>query len=233
MQPLFKKGNKDEPKNYRPISLLPQISKIIEKIVHEQIQEYIDTKKILYRYQSGFRPYHSPDTCLSYLSDRIMQGFENRMFTGMILIDLQKAFDTIDHEIFLEKMKHLGFADSVIFWFRSYLTNRTFFVNIGKETSSPGELSCGVPQGSILGPLIFLLYVNDMPQAVDCDLLLYADDSCLVFRDNNINEIEKQLNKNFNSLCDWFVDNKLSIHFGEDKTRSILFSRKNKRTGRK
>ena len=111
LKPLFKKGNKDEPKNYRPISLLPQISKVIEKIVHEQILEYLDENKILYRYQSGFRPYHSTDTCLSYLSDKIVQGFENSMFTGMILIDLQKAFDTIDHEIFLEKMKRLGFAD--------------------------------------------------------------------------------------------------------------------------
>ena len=92
------------------------------------------------------------------------------MFTGMILIDLQRAFDIIDHEIFLEKMKHLGFADSVILWLRSYLTNRTLFANIGKDSSSPGELSCGVAQGSTLGPLIFLLYVNNMPQAVDCDL---------------------------------------------------------------
>ena len=141
-----------------------------------------------------------------YLSDEIAQGFENSMFMGMILIDLQKAFDTIDHEIFLEKMKHLGFADSVIFWFQSYLTNQTFFVNIRKDFSPPGELSCGVPQGSILGLLIFLLYVNDMPQAVDSDFSLYADDSCLVFGDNNVNEIEKRLNSNFNSLCDWFVD---------------------------
>ena len=132
----------------------------------------------------------------------------------------------------LELLEHLGFADSVIFWFRSYLTSRTFSVNMGKDISSPGELSCGVPQGSILGPLIFLLYVNDMPQAVDCDLLLYADDSCLVFGDTNVNEIEKQLNKDFNSLCDWFVDNKLSIHFGEDKTKSILFGRTNKHTDR-
>ena len=147
------------------------------------------------------------------------------MFTGMILIDLQKAFDTIDHEIFLEKMKHLGFADSVIFWFRSYLTNQIFFANIRKDFSSPGELSCGVPQGSILGPLIFLLYVDDMPQAVDSDFFLYADDSCLVFGDNNINEIEKRLNGNFNSLCDWFVDDKLSIHFGEDKSKLILFGK--------
>ena len=85
----------------------------------------------------------------------------------------------------------------------------------------------------MLGPLIFLLYVNDMPQAVDCDLLLYADDSCLIFGDNNVNEIEKRLNSNFNSLCDWFVGNKLSIHFGEDKTKSILFGRKNKHPDRK
>ena len=211
MKPLFKKGSKDDPKNYRPISLLPQISKVIEKLVHEQVQEYLNKNKIFYRYQSGFRPFHSTDTCLSYLSDKIIQGLENRMSTGMILIDLQKAFDTIDHEIFLEKIKYLGFADSVIFWFRSYLTKRTFYVNIGKDSSSPGELSCGVPQGSILGPLIFLLYVNDMPQSVDCDLLLYADDSCLVFGDNDVNEIEKQLNRNFNSLCDWFVDNKHSF----------------------
>ena len=198
MKPLFKKGSKDDPKNYRPISLLPQISKVIEKLVHEQVQEYLDKNKILYRYQSGFRPFHSTDTCLSYLSDKIIQGLENSMCTGMILIDLQKAFDTIDHEIFLEKMKYLGFADSVLFWFRSYLTKRTFYVNIGKDSSSPGELSCGVPQGSILGPLIFLLYVNDMPQSVDCDLLLHADDSCLVFRDNDVTEIEKRLNRNFN-----------------------------------
>ena len=114
LKPLLKKGSKEEPKNYRPISL-PQISKVIEQIVHEQIQDYLDENKILYRNQSGFRPHHSTDTCLSYLSDQIVQGLENSIFTG---IDLQKAFDTIDHEIFLEKMKHLRFPDSVLFWFR-------------------------------------------------------------------------------------------------------------------
>ena len=102
-----------------------------------------------------------------------------------------------------------------------------------KETSLPRELSRGALQGSILGPLIFLLYVNDMPQAVNCALLLFADDSCLVFGDNNINEIEKQRNKHFNFLCDWFVDNKIGILFGEDKAKSMLFGRKNKRSGSK
>ena len=89
---------------------------------------------------------------------------------------------------------------------------------MGDEYSSPGDLSCGVPQGSILGPLLFLLYVNDMPQSVSCDLLLYADDSCLVFTGKDIDKIETQLNNDFNSICDWFIDNKLSIHFGEDET---------------
>ena len=87
---------------------------------------------------------------------------------------------------------------------------------------------CGVPQGSILGPLLFLLHINDMPQAVTCDLLLYADDTCLLFQHKDVFEIETVLNKNFSSLCDWFIDNKLSIYFGEEKTKSILFSSKHK-----
>ena len=146
------------------------------------------------------------------------------------MINLQKAFDTIDHEIFLDKVVCLGFSDSSISWFKSYLQNQSFLVNIGKEYSNPCILSCGVPQGSILGPLIFLLYMNDMAQAVDCDLLLYADDSCLIFRDKDGEKIDTTLNRIFNSFCNWLLENKLSIHFGEDKTKSILFGRKNAKT---
>jgi len=113
-------------------------------------------------------------------------------------------------------MAYLGFSDQAILWFKSYLLNRKFLVNIGKQYSSPGNLSCMVPQGSILGPLIFLLYVNDMPQAVDCELLLYVDGSYLIFRYKNVSTIEENLDRNFNSLCDWFIENKLSIHFGVD-----------------
>ena len=146
----------------------------------------------------------------------------------MILIDLQKAFDTIDHEILLKKMNYIGFSREAIAWFRSYITKRSFIVNVENHYSAPGDLTCGVPQGSILGPLLFLLYVNDMPQAIKCDLLLYADDSVLIFSHKDLHAINEQLNGDFNSLCDWFVDNKLSIHFGEDKTKSILFASKNK-----
>ena len=178
---------------------------------------------ISYKYQSCFRTNHSTNSCLSYLSNKVLTGIEKGMLTGMILIDVQKAFDTINHEIILMKMKFLGFSKSTIAWFKSYLQDRKFVVNVADKQSNLSDLLCGVPQGSILGPLLFLLYVNDMPQAVSSDLLLYADDSGLIFEGKDINIIENQLNKDFNSLCDWFIDNKLSIHFGEDKTKSIIF----------
>ena len=106
--------------------------------------------------------------------------YESGLFTGMILIDLQKAF-AINHEIFISKMEYLGFSKDVILWFESYLSKRKFKVSLNKTFSEPGKLLCAVPQGSILGPLLFLLYTNDMTQAVKCELLLYADDTCLIF----------------------------------------------------
>ena len=115
------------------------------------------------------------------------------------------------------------FRKKTISWFESYLSGRTFKVNTDKKFLDLGNLSCGVPQGSILGPLLFLLYVNDMSQAMKCDLFLYADDTCVTFQHENVKEIEDQLNLNFSSLCNWFIDNKLSIHLGEDKTKCILF----------
>ena len=137
----------------------------------------------------------------------------------MILIDLQKAFDTIDHKILIEIMRCLGFAKSTIRWYKSYLTNRCFIVNVGKDFSSPGKLSCSVTQGPILCPLPFLLYANDMPQAVNSDLLWYADDTCLMYMGKDIKTIEERLNTDFSSLWDWFIDNKL--------TQSSLWRRKN------
>ena len=145
LKPIYKKEAKTKPKNYRPISLLPLLSKIIERIIHNQTQEFLDKNNILYKCQSGFRKHHSTDTFLSYLTDKVKIGFEEGLLTGMVLIGLQKAFDTIDHSILLEKMRCLGFAGKPIAWYTSYLTDRSFIVNVGKESSSPGKLSCGVP----------------------------------------------------------------------------------------
>ena len=153
--------------------------------------------------------------------------------TGMILIDLQKAFDTIDHDILLKKLSAIGFSNHTIGWLKSYRSNRLFRVDLGNCYSDPSNVRCGVLQGSILGPLLFLIYVNDMPQGIKSNLFLYADDSCLVFQVKDVIETEKQLNGDFTNIFEWFVDNRLSIQFGEESiidlvTKSILFAFKRK-----
>ena len=146
----------------------------------------------------------------------------------MILIDLQKTFDTIDHKILIEKMKCMGFPNDVTKWFECYLSKKMFSVNVENSFCDEALINCGVPQGSILGPLLLLLYVNELVQTVNCDLLLYADDTGLFFQHKDINTIKYQLNINFSKICDWFVDNKLSIHFGEDKKEIRFFAPLNK-----
>ena len=148
--------------------------------------------------------------------------------TGMILIDLQKAFDTIDHDILLNKLRAIGFSNHTIDWFKSYVSNRLFKVNLENCLSDPSNIMFGVPQGSILGPLLFLIYENCMSQAFKWNLFLYVNDSCSVFQGKNVIEIEKQLKGDFTNICEWFVGKRISIHFGEDKTTSILFASKRK-----
>ena len=145
------------------------------------------------------------------------------------MINLQKAFDTINHDILLKNLNIIGFSDHTVKWFQSYLSNHKFTVSLENSFSNVSNISCNVSQGSTyhIGPLLFL-YLNDMPMAVKCNLFLYADDTWLVFQSKNVKDIKKQLNEDFANICDWFVDNKLSIHFGEDKTKSILFASKHK-----
>jgi 3-polyprenyl-4-hydroxybenzoate decarboxylase len=146
------------------------------------------------------------------------------LYTGVVLIDLQKAFDTVDHRILLSKLGAIGFSNDEVNWFRSYLSSRSQVVDINNHMSSKLDITCGVPQGSILGPLLFLIYVNDMESAVNCNLFLYADDSALVTSGKNSKEIESSLNKELLSLSKWLEMNKLSLHLG--KTESIVFASK-------
>ena len=144
--------------------------------------EYLTDSKVLYRYQLGFCKNHLTDVCLSYLADKIQTGFDSGLSTVMILIDLQKAFDAINHNILLKKLSSIGFSPQSITWFGSYLSNRRFQISIKNNYSSVANINCGVPQGSILGPLLFWIYVNDMPQVVDCELFPYTNDSCLLYQ---------------------------------------------------
>ena len=155
LTPLFKKVSKTDHKHYRPISLLPLLSKLIEKATHIQTQEYLDKSRLIYKFQSRFRKNFPTDFCLAQLTDYIIKDMNKRQHTGMILIDLQKAFDTLDHDVLIKEMECVCFKNPVIKWFKSYLSNRKVFVLIEGVFPEEGLLTCGVPQGSILGPLLF------------------------------------------------------------------------------
>lgn len=219
--PLHKKGSKLDPGNYRPISILSSISKIMEKIVYEQVTKYLEENRLIYEFQSGFRSSHSTDTCLLYLTDRIKHEVDSGKYCGMVMLDLQKAFDTVNHSILINKLKALGFDKPTVSWMRSYLEGREQVVEVSGTLSSPLPVSCGVPQGSILGPLLFLIYVNDMVSACECNLFLFADDSALLVSGRDIVQVENTLSSELSRICAWLSDNKLSIHLG--KTESILF----------
>lgn len=224
--PIHKKNSKTEAGNYRPVSILSVMSKIIERIMFNQLEGYLKVNSLLYEFQSGFRPSYSTDTCLIHLSDHIRKEWDKGNLTGMVVLDLQKAFDTVNHEIMLGKLKAIGLSNNSVKWFDSYLTNRTQVVDIDGIYSTTKEIKCGVPQGSILGPLLFLIYVNDMVSAVNCKLLLYADDSALMVSHSDVDIIQDRLGKELKNVSDWLIDNKLSLHLG--KTESILFGTKRK-----
>ena len=164
IQSLFKqvsrsilKGARTDPQNYQPISLLPLVSEIIVKSIPFQIEDYINKKKIIYMYQSGFRMNQLTDLCLVQLKDFVATGMDKQMHNSMILTDLRNAFDTLDHGVLLEKIKYFGFRASVIKLFESYLSNRKFLVSVD-VFSETGSLKYSVPQSFILGLLLFLLY---------------------------------------------------------------------------
>ena len=224
VKPLYKKSSRLDVGNYRPVSILPTISKILERAVYVQMEKHLKDNNILYNFQSGFRTSYSTDTCLINLQDGIRMEISQGKYVGMVLIDLQKAFDTVDHDILLEKLDAMGFNHNK--WFESYLKGRKQMVVVNDVSSETGTVTCGVPQGSILGPLLFLCYVNDMPISVKCKLLLYADDSALIVSGFDSKKIADELSRELESCRQWLIDNKLSLHLG--KTEAILFGSKRK-----
>ena len=146
----------------------------------------------------------------------------------MIFIDLQKAFDAVNHDILLKNLSVIDFPDHTVKLFQSYLSNSKFTINLEKSFYEVSSISCGAPERSVVGPLLFLIYVNDIPMAVKCNLFFYVDDTCIVFQSKNVEDIEKELNEDFGRICDWFVDDELIVYFGKGKTKSILFASKPK-----
>ena len=219
--PLLKSGDKSCPANYRPIAILPCVSKVLEKIVQKQLTSYLKTNNLLSTAQSGFRDKHSTTTALLRVTDDWLLAIDRGLYTGAIFIDLKKAFDTVDPFIMLQKLKRMGFSDASLAWFRSYLTNRKVGTLFNSSMSNFSDIHHGVPQGSILGPVLFVIYINDIVRQVkNCRIHLYADDTVLYFSHKDPIHIENVLNNDFKRVYDWMCVNKLSLNL--QKTESFL-----------
>ena len=212
--PLYKSGDKSLLSNYRPASVLPVFSKFLEKAVFYRLIRFFDKYEILNNDQYGFRKKHSTPLVLFYLHDKITSAIDERKHTVGIFLYLFKAFDTVNHRILLDKLKHFGIRGLALEWIKCYLYNRHQYVEFNGISSSFHEISCGVPQGSVLGPLFFLIYINDLYQISNIhDLVLFADDTNLFFSHFDSTTLMNLVNSEMLKLSDRFKANKLSIMY--------------------
>ena len=229
--PIFKSGDKSSMDNYRPISLLSTFSKIMEKIVALRLTSFLDENNILSKWQFGFRAGHSTSHPMIHFLNKITDSLNKKKHTAAIFCDLKKAFDTCDHNILFSKLSKYGIMGVELDWFKSYLTNRKQFVTIKNKSSPLLDILLGVPQGSILGPLLFLIYINDLPLSSKFLSLLFADDTTLLFTHDDLKTLEEIINAEFRKICEYFRINRMVLH--PDKTKFIVFSRSTEGTSLK
>ena len=225
--PIHKGNSNQNMNNYRPISLLLIFDKIIEKLMHKRLYKFLDENNILYDKQYGFRKNNSTIFSLIEITEKIKESIDNNKFGCGIFIDLRKAFDTVNHKILIKKLEHYGVRGSALNWFSSYLNERSQYVFLNGETSDRKSITCGVPQGSVLGPLMFLVYINDLPNISKIlDFYLFADDTNIYYEDDSLQNLEKKVNKELHSLYLWLSVNRLSLNI--DKTNFVIFHPYNK-----
>ena len=225
--PIHKGNSPEELNNYRPISLLSIFDKIKEKLVHKRLYNFLEQNNILYKNQYGFRKNNSTTYALLQITEKIKETIDNRKYGCGIFIDLRKAFDTVNHKILLKKLEHYGIRDIAYNWFESYLTNRRQYVFLNGESSEIRSVNCGVPQGSVLGPLLFLIYINDLPNISKIlDFYLFADDTNIYFEAETPEKLESVLNKELKQLHTWLIVNRLSLNI--EKTNFVIFHPYNK-----
>ena len=200
VSPIFKKGSRADINNYRTISVLPIINSIFERHISYCMTDFLETNKLLYKNQSGFRLSHSCQTALTKIIDNWLNALNVSETVGTVFLDLSKAFDLVNHKLLLHKLAAYKFSHNSLSWFESYLTNRTQEVHVSGKLSEPKLISPGVPQGSVLGPLPFLVYINDLPLAITCCALdLFADDATLSSSDPSVLHLANRLNADFRS----------------------------------
>ena len=227
VKPLYKANDPTMFSNYRPVSLLPVFSKLYERVMYDRLVRFLNKYDLLYKYQFGFRYQHSTYMAMMILLDNITTALDNGDYAIGVFLDFQKAFDTVNHHILLEKLFNYGIRGVAHDWIRSYLNNRKQYVEYQNTSSEQKLIRCGVPQGSILGPLLFLIYINDLANTSELFLsILFADDSNLICTGPNLNKLIHQINTEMVKICDWLNSNKLSLHVG--KTNYMIFAPKGK-----
>ena len=222
--PAFKSKDKHLLSNYRPISLLPVISKVLERIVYKRLYSFLTQKQLLYESQYGFRNNHNTVQAVTELLGNILTGFEENNITVALFLDLSKAFDTLEHATLTAKLEHYGVRGTPLRWFTSYLHNRKHYVryNNVKSEYNKEPMKYGVPQGSVLGPLLYLIFCNDLYKCIEkCKVIMFADDTTLYKTHRSLNYLIQCINHDFKILADWFYANKLSLNVA--KTNYIVF----------
>ena len=220
--PIFKDGKLDELGNWRPISITCCTSKLIEKLIKNRLVPFLKRNHILSKYQFGYRSQHSTTHAILNISDNILQNLDQKKHTVSIFLDLSKGFDCVNHEILLKKLLHYGIRGVAHEFFKSYLTNRQQYTFVNGVESEWLTVLCGVPQGSVLGPLLFLLYTNDMSYASNFSINLFADDTCLSLCHSNLNTLNLQCNVEAARVDEWFKANRLTTN--SKKASNFLLS---------
>ena len=220
--PIYKAGEVDTFTNYRPISILSSFSKIYERVMYNRLVEFTNKLEIYYCHQFGFRTNHSTNLALTHLINKIATAIDQKEITASVFLDLSKAFDTLNHDILFSKLERYGIRGVALNWVKSYFNNRTQFVQYNKFSSARIAIQCGVPQGSILGPLFFILYINDLPNASHLvKPLLFADDTSICYASSDPIVLATVLNEALLNISTWMKANKLSVNI--DKTNYIIF----------
>ena len=225
--PVDKGGNDLDPSNYRPISTLSALTQIFEKLICEQLGNYLERRSIFYQYQFGSRKGHSTAQAIGEIADNLRKSIDNNLYTCGIFLDFSKAFDTVNHSILIKKIEQYGIRGIPLQLFTSYLTNRQQYTALGNTVSSRQVVTCGIPLGSLLGPVLFLIYINDLP---NCSSLLtfriFADDTNVFASARDLKTLEQLINTELKNVKIWCDANNLSINFSKTNFMIIKSPRK-------